>query len=557
MNEELHIVTVGRYRIGRLLQKQALLWEGGARHGARITHVAASFEEAAEQVLALHAREPIDGLVAAGASGARLREAVAGQDLPVAMVEVRGLDLLKALRQARLLITPEAPRVGLALYGAISPEVEQFDALFGLGLVQCAYQGPGDAHECVRQLQAQGVGAVVAPGLVADLAEQAGMAGVLLYSEAAARQAIGEAVLLARLRQARHRPPGKPSGGRRGRNASSDGGVRWRLEDYLGQDEAVRRTRELARRYAASDATVLIQGESGTGKEMLAQGLHCASSRAARPFLAVNCAALADSLLESELFGHEEGAFTGARRGGKTGLVEAAHGGSLFLDEIGDMPLELQSRLLRVLQEREVLRVGATSAVPVDVRVIAASHADLAELVRAGRVREDLFDRLAVLRLATPALRERGADDIAALARSLLQRHGRDLRLEPEALARCERLLGQVLERARRHDWRGNARELDNWVQRLAACRDHVLDDEGRPDWAGLYEVFPELAPRAVGAEPTTSIEHDPRPGLKASARQAELARIRQVLDEVRGDQGRACEILGISRATLWRRLRS
>lgn len=647
-----HIVTVGRYRIGRVLQRQAQLWSGQAR----FSHVAASFDDAVAQVQALHLRQPIDALVGAGASGAWIRERV---DMPVAMVEVRGLDLLHALKQARLQTTEEAPHVGLVSFEAPSPVVAQFDSLFGLGLVQVAYQGPQDAAACVQQLKARRVGAVVAPGLVADLAEQAGMASVLLYSDTSVRQALSDALLLARHRRAerdRHqrletvlhqlqdgvaavdehgricalnprmaallgapvealhwrllddvapalgvaralageeggeevvqlatrtlvvrRAPivenGQVTGALlvcrdpaviqradrslRANQRQRGAGVRWRIEDYLGSSPAAQRVRQLARQFAASDATVLILGESGTGKELVAQGIHRASRRAAQPFLAVNCAALSESLLESELFGYEDGAFTGARRGGKTGLIEAAHTGTLFLDEIGDMPLALQSRLLRVLQEREVLRVGSTTPIPVDVRVIAATHADLAAQVERGQFRRDLYYRLAVLRLATPTLQMRGAADVAQLARSMLARRlglGDANALAASPHAPVARLLDAVLAHAAAHAWPGNVRELDNWVERLLACR-HYLDagtQDGMPDAARLQEIFPECVALMPLAAPTAAR----RARLREASRQAERERVREVLESVGGDQGRACELLGISRATLWRRMK-
>jgi propionate catabolism operon transcriptional regulator len=330
--------------------------------------------------------------------------------------------------------------------------------------------------------------------------------------------------------------------------------VRWRIEDYAGDSEPARRVRRLARQFAVSDATVLIQGDSGTGKELLAQGMHRASRRAAQPFLAVNCAALGESLLESELFGYDEGAFTGARRGGKTGLVEAAHTGTLFLDEIGDMPLALQSRLLRVLQEREVLRVGSTTPVPVDLRVIAATHADLVALVERGDFRRDLYYRLAVLRLAMPSLHERGGGDVRALAHAMLARRLRALSLQAEAQS-LEPLLEALLQLAAGHRWPGNARELDNWVERLLACRHDLRDSAGHADTDRLRELFPECGTAGQGAVQVLPAQ-ERQLQLREARRDAERQRVREVLEQVQGDQRRACEILGISRATLWRRLR-
>ena len=332
-------------------------------------------------------------------------------------------------------------------------------------------------------------------------------------------------------------------------------GVRWRIEDYLGSSPAAQRVRLLARQYANSDATVLILGESGTGKELVAQGIHSAGRRAEQPFLAVNCAALSESLLESELFGYEEGAFTGARRGGKTGLVEAAHTGTLFLDEIGDMPLALQSRLLRVLQEREVLRVGSTTPIPVDVRVIAATHADLADQVERGRFRRDLYYRLAVLRLSTPSLQMRGAADVAELGRAMLAQRLSAANGLPRALHdRVEQQLDTLLARAAAHDWPGNVRELDNWVERLLACSDYLGSGRGGLlDMARLLEVFPECADGLTLAQPAAARQAQ----LRDAGRLAEQKRLREVLESVGGDQRQACEILGISRATLWRRMKA
>ncbi|NIF13282.1 propionate catabolism operon regulatory protein PrpR, partial [Burkholderia sp. Ax-1735] len=205
--------------------------------------------------------------------------------------------------------------------------------------------------------------------------------------------------------------------------------ARYALDDVVGASAPMARVRDLVRRYAKSDATVLVLGESGTGKEMIAQSLHALSARRSYPFVAVNCGAFPEALLESELFGYEEGAFTGARRGGKTGLFEAAHRGTLFLDEIGEMPPSLQSRLLRVLQEREVIRLGSTEPIRIDVRVIAATHRPLLAAVEAGTFRADLYYRLNILNVGLPPLRERAADIPALAATLLVQAARREPRL--------------------------------------------------------------------------------------------------------------------------------
>jgi propionate catabolism operon transcriptional regulator len=307
--------------------------------------------------------------------------------------------------------------------------------------------------------------------------------------------------------------------------------------------ELVHRCEVLARN---SDASVLIQGESGSGKEVVAQGIHRASRRHARPFVAINCGAFPEQLLESELFGYEEGAFTGARRQGKAGLFEAADGGTLLLDEVGEMPLPLQTRLLRVLQEKEITRVGGIDAIPIDVRIIAATHRDLAALASEGKFRHDLFYRLHILQIRVPSLRER-PEDIEALAADLL----------PAALKRVG--AGELAADALRaalplliaHDWPGNVRELENVIERIAV--ECLLAGRVPPD-AVLRGVF--------GLLDSAAWKKDDRPSggrqrLHAVQRAAEIDHIRETLRVHGGNQAAAAQALGISRTTLWRKIRS
>lgn len=311
--------------------------------------------------------------------------------------------------------------------------------------------------------------------------------------------------------------------------------ARYRLDDVLGASPAIAAARELAALYAGTDSSVLIQGASGTGKELFAQGIHQASVRTDGPFVALNCAAFPESLLESELFGYEEGAFTGSRRGGKPGLIELADRGTLFLDEIGDMPLPLQTRLLRVLQEREVLRLGAGEPVPVDVRVIAATHADLKAAVEVGRFRADLFYRLAILALPLPGLTERGGD------LRLLAEH-----LAGEALARLQSplaaaaLVEPLLAEAQGYAWPGNVRELQNVVERFAV----FLRARGQLGVSDVARLAPELVNEARGAADLDTVSHSTRKAHAAA-----------VLAECGGDRRLAAERLGVSRTTLWRLL--
>jgi len=299
----------------------------------------------------------------------------------------------------------------------------------------------------------------------------------------------------------------------------------------VGRSAAMTQLRRQIVKLAATDAPVLIDGERGTGKELVAQAIHREGPRgqADRPFVAINCGAIAESLLESELFGHEEGAFTGARRGGHAGLFEAAHRGTLFLDEIGEMPLLLQTRLLRVLEEREVMRVGGTRPVPIDVRVICATHCDLDARVREGRFRPDLFYRLAVLRLSLPPLRARAGDAVKLLEWSLKTalaalgaRPHPNLAAE---LAACRKLLEA-------YAWPGNVREVRNLAERLAL----FLAAEPLQALTGafLLAVAPELT-GAVAAAPTLA----------------------DVVAQFGGNRDAAARHLGISRTTLWRRLRA
>jgi propionate catabolism operon transcriptional regulator len=331
-----------------------------------------------------------------------------------------------------------------------------------------------------------------------------------------------------------HEADGRLRRQQRRRQVSGSRGARWRFDDLLGQDAAFLRTLDTARRYARTELSILIRGDSGTGKELLAQAIHQASARAARPFVAINCAALPEGLLESELFGHEEGAFTGARRGGQRGLFEAAHTGTLFLDEIGDMPLALQTRLLRALQEREVQRLGAAGSIPVDVRVIAATHQPLDDMLRSQRFRADLFHRLDTLRLNLPPLRQRRGD-IALLAQTLL---ADALRRHRSALPAAA-LLPPLLPHLERYPWPGNVRELANVMERLAvfALQTTRVQDLDLADFAlecpGLFDGS------ALAAAPAGP--HD------------RAERARRALAAHGDSATQAARHLGISRSTLWR----
>jgi propionate catabolism operon transcriptional regulator len=312
--------------------------------------------------------------------------------------------------------------------------------------------------------------------------------------------------------------------------------ARHRFANLVGHSPAFVRAVQTAQRFARNDLTVLIAGESGVGKELFAQSIHNESGRAGRPFVAVNCAAFPEALLESELFGYEEGAFTGSRRGGKRGLFETAHTGTLFLDEIGDMPLHLQTRLLRVLQEREITRLGATAPIPVDVRVIAATHQPLHEMIGERRFRQDLYYRINTLRLALPPLRER-REDVALLAQVLVERCLQRLVVMLDA----RRALAPLMPRLMAYDWPGNVRELENLAERIAV-------------FLSQFDRLEDIRYDALRHEcPELFTEHAAPPDMPGAPSRANL---REVLAAQGGNRQKAAQQLGVSRSTLWRWIR-
>jgi transcriptional regulator, propionate catabolism operon regulatory protein len=309
--------------------------------------------------------------------------------------------------------------------------------------------------------------------------------------------------------------------------------------DILTADSQMIELKELAALYATTDSAVLIQGETGTGKELFAQGTHNASKRCNGPFVAVNCAAIPEHLLESELFGYEGGAFTGARKEGKQGLFELAHKGTIFLDEIGEIPKSLQARLLRVLQEKEIMRVGGGKIVPVDIRIISATNKNLEQKVEQGEFREDLYYRLNVFNLRIPSLRER-KDDIILLAVHFLQRFKVDV--DYDIMVReLEPLLIQ-------YEWPGNIRELYSVMERLSllACR-----SSSRPRWVEMLQKV-MLKPVFDDALITVRVSLDQ--GLKQAVNQVEKSIIDIMLAKYDHDQEQVAKLLGVGRTTLWRK---
>jgi propionate catabolism operon transcriptional regulator len=640
------VIAVGLHRLRSFFNELAPSYADRAT----VSVLDRGFEEAVTDIRNLAEKERVDVLVAAGSNGEYLRQRL---DIPVVLVRVGGFDIMRALGRARDL----SSHIALVTYGTSSPDVQQFNDLFQLGIEQRSYHTDQDASDCVSELRARGIEVVVAPGLVADLADQQGMRGVFLYSMDAVRQALDDAVevvrigrieaarrdrvntILARLRDgvisvdmheridalnpAMERVLGLSSdqvigrklsevapeltlvdtlqnarvetdepqrfGSRmlitsrmplmeqgvqtgavltcqdpaaiervdrtlRARRYRTASVVRYKLSDLVGESAPIKRARQLAAQYAHSDGTVLIVGESGTGKELLAQGIHHASRRSAQPFVAINCAAFTETLLESELFGYEDGAFTGATRGGKAGLFEAAHTGTIFLDEIGEMPVSLQTRLLRVLQEREVLRIGAVEPTRVDVRVIAATHRDLSQRIAEQQFRRDLYYRLNILRVELPSIRER-REDLPLLMEHMVTRACLRLRVQRDVVAaHVQKLMAAAAD----YDWPGNVREIENLIERIASSVTGSL-----PGDINLQDLIPEIYAHNVGVPPAPLSIHSKTAHIKMAApklaqrkSEVEIEHIKAVLAECGGDRDEVCRRLGIGRTTLWRKLK-
>ncbi|WP_236233483.1 propionate catabolism operon regulatory protein PrpR [Pseudomonas tohonis] len=604
-----------------------------------------SVTEALQTARELEQTGKVDVFVCAGATAAYLRKHLTR---PVLAMRVGGGDLLRALGQASEI----SSQVAVISYRRINQDLQAMATLFTVQIHQAAYTSLEEARQAVEQAARLGCRSIIGSSTVVELAEQAGLHGVLSLSEDTARKALEEAmgildsqrIEIAKRRHLdavlKHIPAGvaaidnqglvqslnpalaqllelpisaalgRPlehlcpeldwqqalqegaceenrvirlgshavvsnllpileNGERTGlvltcqditavqradqriRSTRRPGAfaARYRLDQLDGNSKANRDMLQLARRFAASQSTILITGESGTGKELLAQGIHNESPRWKNPFVAINCAAFPESLLESELFGYEEGAFSGSRKGGKPGLFEAAHRGTLFLDEIGDMPVSLQTRLLRVLQEREVLRLGGTEPIAIDVRIIAATHKDLGAAIKEREFRTDLYYRLNILRLQTTPLRER-PEDIPMICRGISQRllaQG-----QPTGAAAITEALQPYLLR---HAWPGNVRELENVIERAMLSANEILQEHG-VDERYLARVLPELQ---EGLTQPTPQKQRPRTkeDLYTIGKTAQLQHIQQTLEICQGNLDEAARRLGISRTTLWRRLRS
>ena len=314
-------------------------------------------------------------------------------------------------------------------------------------------------------------------------------------------------------------------------------------QELVGRSAAFQRMLELVARVGPSQANVLLLGESGTGKELVAQAVHEASARAHKPLVVVDCASLSENLFESELFGHERGAFTGANTS-KTGLVEAASGGTLFLDEVGDIPLPIQVKLLRLLESGTYRRVGSTELRRADIRVVSATHRNLKAMVAEGRFREDLYYRLSTFPIALPALRER-VDDIALLAKALLERVAPQRRMS---------LSVGTLELLKHYPFPGNVRELRNVLERAALLADGNSIDPVHVERA--LDSGVTLAPIRTTYATHTALPEPPASGAVSSLRNIERAALQAQLKAHRGSRAELAQQLGISQRSLYRKLR-
>lgn len=307
------------------------------------------------------------------------------------------------------------------------------------------------------------------------------------------------------------------------------------LDTIIGESLLIQNLKKIIEKAAAGNSTVLIQGESGVGKEIIAQAIHNISPRSKQPFVAINCAALPELLLESELFGYEEGAFTGARKGGKPGKFELANGGTLLLDEIGDLPLAMQAKLLRVIQEREFERVGGTRVIKFDIRVIAATNKDLRKLIAEGKFRVDLFYRLNVLPLYVPPLRER-KHDIPLLVGHFIEKISREKNISPKVIS------DDTMELLLQYAWPGNVRELENIIERAQFLTEGNV-------------VRPETLPphiQVLGRDPAV-LTIKP---MKETIREVERQLITEALQKAKNNKVAAARILGITRVTLYQKLK-
>ncbi len=458
-----------------------------------------------------------DVVASAGSNAAYLSNTL---QQPVISQPVTDTDIIEALAKARRI----SKRIHLFSYqpetSAPSRLISSLPVLLDIELMHHSYSTSDEANEKLRlALAEEQPEVIVGPSFTCHMAEKQGIATILVYSKDSARDMLREAIATA------HALPGTSSHSRQ-----------MSQPQFVIKSEKMSRVVDLAHTYARSAGSVLIHGESGTGKEHVAQEIHRNSQFSTGAMVALNCGSIPDELFESELFGYVEGAFTSSRRGGRVGLIEQANGGTLYLDEVGEMPVSQQVKLLRVLQERRIRPLGSNQEVSVDFKLIAATNRDLAEAVVAGDFREDLYYRLNVFSMHVPSLRDR-PEDIHAIASYYLNHYGETYGVRQRAQGLLPRIAGLFGS----YTWPGNVRELQNFSERivvnLAAHPALALNE------ADIANILPELL------RPDSPI-------VPHSLRDQEEAAIKRAMTEFNGDKALVAESLGISTTTLWRRLK-
>ena len=602
------------------------------------------FEEAAEIANDLVTNGEVDVLMSAGANAAYLKDSFG---TPVVQVQVRGVDMMRAIQKARKM----SDKIAVITYAQTDSDLEETKDLLSLDIEQRCYYTVDDAREIFSELAHRGFRVIIGSSLITELAESQGLIGILVYSRNSVRRAIEDAIEIARIRFVEEQraesvriilghlkeavvavdqncrivlfnpameeltgltfedcrgkvfedllPNFKLKGtiksgrsvlekierikkrtvvsnrvpifyngaitgavltiqdartySRVDRNIRSrNGRIKYQaphtFSDIIGESQTMKNACQLANQYARTDATILLTGETGTGKELFAQSIHNASVRREKPFVAVNCAAIPENLLESELFGYEEGSFTDSRPGGQVGLFELAHTGTIFLDEIADMPVSLQTRLLRVLQEKMIMPLGG-DPVAINVRVIAATNRNLESAIKAGDFRQDLYYRLNILRVGLPPLRERG-DDTISLAKSFLSNRLSAVISDEE----IDTLIETVAPHFPGYSWPGNVRELENMAERLTAM---CLTSRSGPSIQLTRNQLTAVLSEMYTKQPVGRNGPDGNPeSLKEHVEQTEYQRICQAVEECNGNISAAARKLKLSRTTLWRKMR-
>lgn len=511
-----------------------------------VTVVEAVLEDAVEQVARLTELDTVDVLISRGATAELLKKTF---PLPVVSLAPSEADVLLALASAK----NRSSRIGYFSYPSLTDRefFAKVQAILQFEIKHYPFRTINELSSQMQQAHHDGCEITVGGGQRGALLSKAfGMESLLIYSSlSTVVAALESAREIASVRQK------KREAEEHQRRIIIEKGLvaHFSFGDLVGS--TLQATITKAKQFSKSDGTILIRGESGTGKELFAQSIHNESLRNHGPFVAVNCAALPDNLLESELFGYEEGAFTGAKKGGKSGLFVLASGGTMFLDEIGKMSRDLQARLLRVIQTREVRKIGGERIIPLNVRLIAASNEDLYAAVAQGNFREDLYYRLNVLNLHLLPLRERKAD-ISVLVDNYMDRYERSYGVRP--------IIHPVFESALiEYDWPGNVRELENILERYAV----LIGSAAPPCLEELFSYFPELWARAsleknlnqvsVNELKLTSLDDNlPLSVIPGTLENMEMQLIATLLHRYNGNRTLLAEKLSISRTTLWKKLR-